>query len=284
MVETDDSACILDLLLVYEIYSEKRAMLLYPVNQLRNIARLQARTELIALMDVDMLLSSKLPKWMSEEGNVEVMTKTCASRQVYVTPAFQTYQKNGTMTSLTQEIDMADQLSRQSKSYLIRSVKTGIVGPFDAVRFPVGHNTTNFPQWYDSQSQYSVPYTERFEPWIIANRKIIPWHDVRFRGYGQNKIVHIAHTNASGFKFVVHPTAFIIHRPHEVTQSRKQLIADSKEYSKAKRLNRTLPLSTIYGRSTRLWEVSKQQMDQGLFDPTLDSGTINCRARLSWWQ
>ena len=35
------------------------------------------------------------------------------------------------------------------------------------------------------------------------NRKAVPWHDVRFRGYGQNKIVHIAHTNASGFTFMV---------------------------------------------------------------------------------
>ena len=31
-------------------------------------------------------------------------------------------------------------------------------------------------------------------------------------GYGQNKIVHIAHMNASGFKFVVLGNAFIIHR------------------------------------------------------------------------
>lgn len=284
MVERNNSACILDILLVYEIYSEKRAMLLYPVNQLRNLARVQARTELIALMDVDMLLSSKLPKWMSEEGNVELMTRTCARRQVYVTPAFETYRKSGAVTSTTREIEIADQLSKQSKSYLIRSIKTGFIGPFDSIRFPIGHNTTDFPRWYTAQEQYTVPYTERYEPWIIASRSLIPWHDVRFRGYGQNKIVHIAHANASGFKFVIHPTAFIIHRPHEVTQSRKQLIADKKEYSKAQRMNRTLPSSTIYGRSTRLWEISKQQMDQGFFDPTLDSGTINCRNKLSWWQ
>lgn len=96
--------------------------------------------------------------------------------------------------------------------------------------------------------------------------------------------MHIAHANASGFKFVVHPTAFIIHRPHEVTQSRKQLIADKKEYAKAQRMNRSLPSSTIYGRSTRLYEISRDQMAQGLFDPTLDAATINCRAKLSWWR
>ena len=122
-VERDASACILDIVLVYEIHSEKRALLLYPVNQLRNIARLQARTELIALMDVDMLLSSKLPRWMSEKENVEVMTRTCAQRKVYVTPAFETYRQNN--TSPAQDVETADQLSRQSKSFLIRSIKSG---------------------------------------------------------------------------------------------------------------------------------------------------------------
>lgn len=65
-----------------------------------------------------------------------------------------------------------------------------------------------------------LPLPLRYEPWIIANRFAVPWHDVRFRGYGQNKIVQIAHTNASGFGFVVHPTGFIIHRAHEVTAAR----------------------------------------------------------------
>lgn len=52
----------------------------------------------------------------------------------------------------------------------------------------------------------------RYEPWVIADRFNVPMHDVRFRGYGNNKIQQIAHTNSSGFKFVVLPTAFIIHR------------------------------------------------------------------------
>ena len=64
------------------------------------------------------------------------------------------------------------------------------------------------------------PLSCRYEPWIVANRKDVPWHDVRFRGYGQNKIVHVAHTHALGFHFVVHPSAFIIHRAHEITAAR----------------------------------------------------------------
>lgn len=40
-VERDPEACMPDILLVYEVYTERRATLLYPINLLRNMARLQ---------------------------------------------------------------------------------------------------------------------------------------------------------------------------------------------------------------------------------------------------
>ena len=42
-METDESACKLDVMLAYEIYTEHRAMMLYPINVLRNLARAQVR-------------------------------------------------------------------------------------------------------------------------------------------------------------------------------------------------------------------------------------------------
>jgi hypothetical protein len=53
-------SCQLDLLLVYERFNSSREMILYPVNTLRNYARLQARTPLIGLFDADMLTSLTL--------------------------------------------------------------------------------------------------------------------------------------------------------------------------------------------------------------------------------
>lgn len=40
-MEADDAACKLDVMLVYEVYTEHRAMMLYPINVLRNLARAQ---------------------------------------------------------------------------------------------------------------------------------------------------------------------------------------------------------------------------------------------------
>ncbi len=87
--------------------------MLYPVNQLRNLARLQARTELIGLMDVDMLLSSKLARGMAIPETTEIMLDTCRKRNVYVVPAFETY------GVLQEAAAIADNIARQSKTFLI---------------------------------------------------------------------------------------------------------------------------------------------------------------------
>lgn len=46
--------------MVLEVLLDDRSMLLYPVNTLRNIARLMARTPLIAIIDVDFMVSASL--------------------------------------------------------------------------------------------------------------------------------------------------------------------------------------------------------------------------------
>ena len=55
---------------------------------------------------------------------------------------------------------------------------------------------------------------------MIVDRHLAPWHDTRFRAYGQNKIQHIAHLNSTKFRFTVYPNAFIIHRAHPETAAR----------------------------------------------------------------
>ena len=48
-----------------------------------------------------------------------------------------------------------------------------------------------------------MEYCNRYEPWGIVDRRRMPFFDVRFRGYGRNKIVFTAALNASGFGFEV---------------------------------------------------------------------------------
>ncbi|MEW5311311.1 MAG: hypothetical protein WDW38_003038 [Sanguina aurantia] len=67
-MEQLNSVCRLDIMLVFEILDNTRTSMLHPVNVLRNFARLQARTPLIGLFDVDMLVSSALAAELVKPG------------------------------------------------------------------------------------------------------------------------------------------------------------------------------------------------------------------------
>ena len=56
-----------------------------------------------------------------------------------------------------------------------------------------------------------------YEPWGIMERTQIPLFDESFRGYGMNKITWSGHIASLGFDFVVHPTAFMVHQPHQIS-------------------------------------------------------------------
>jgi hypothetical protein len=59
---------LLDLLLVYEVVSDEPLMSeLVPWNSLRNFALAQARTPLVAMVNVDFLVSRSLEKWMQKD-------------------------------------------------------------------------------------------------------------------------------------------------------------------------------------------------------------------------
>ena len=53
-----------------------------------------------------------------------------------------------------------------------------------------------------------------------CDRQQIPTFDVRFRGYGLNKVQHWKVLQSRGFRFMVHHEAFIVHRPHALSKSR----------------------------------------------------------------
>ena len=56
---------------------------------------------------------------------------------------------------------------------------------------PACHNVTDFPRWVKATEPYDVTYRPEFEPWFISDRLATQWFDVRFRGYGKNKIVQV---------------------------------------------------------------------------------------------
>jgi hypothetical protein len=52
----------------------------------------------------------------------------------------------------------------------------------------------------------------RSEPWLIVARTLVPWHDMRYRGFGKDKVQFVENLGALKFKFMVLHDAFVIHR------------------------------------------------------------------------
>lgn len=52
-----------------------------------------------------------------------------------------------------------------------------------------------------------------FEPYVVVASNVTKY-DVRFMGFGWNKVSHIMELHAQGYQFFVLPDVFIIHKSH----------------------------------------------------------------------
>lgn len=167
-----------------------------------------------------------------------------------------------------------------------------------------------------SDVAYEVQYAERYEPWVVCDRAGVPWHDGAFKGYGLNKILHLEHLRAGGYRFVVHPSAFLLHRPHHATKAKKMVLEEKRRRrehaddaihampgSAQQRDHDDIlargsdgesggggspdaaPISTsTYGHTQALGEQARRDLAAGAYRPRVDRAVSACLATLPWWQ
>ena len=99
--------------------------------------------------------------------------------------------------------------------------KEGTIDAFNGRDAPWGHGPTNSTKWVRLSRPilYRVQYEPKYEPFVILSRKLAPWADERFVGYGGNKIAYINQLHGIGFGFHAHPYGFAIHVPHVRTRA-----------------------------------------------------------------
>lgn len=207
--------CILDIVLLSEFRMADEAWS-YPYNTNRNHAMSRAKTRLMLLLDVDFVTNQGLRKAMLEPAAWSAAIEaTYIKNHVLVLPAFETN------STLTQEEGLAvayQTASAASKQDIVSSFREKKITQF-APFFQRGHGATDYSRWFATpRGVYPVHPNVGYEPFIILSRLHAPYFDERFRGYGWDKIVHIQHLLSSGFKFMVQPNAWVVHRPHPPSQ------------------------------------------------------------------
>lgn len=168
----------------------------YPVNYLRNTALNQVQEPFSFLTDIDFL-----PMFNTYSYVRSVLSKMdlVKSRSALVIPAFET---------LLYRMPFP-----KSKAALIQMLDDNKVYTFRYHVWPRGHAPTDFVKWRTSTAPYKVKWAADFEPYVIVPSNVTRY-DLRFVGFGWNKVSHIMELDAQRYEFFVLPNAFIIHMPH----------------------------------------------------------------------
>ncbi|RLU22382.1 hypothetical protein DMN91_004660 [Ooceraea biroi] len=170
---------------------------LYPINYLRNTAISHVSTPFVFQLDVDFLpqfgLYENLMNHINRLGIGE------PDKVALIVPAFETERYRFTFPA--------------NKEELLKFLKRGILYTFRYHVWTQGHAATNYSFWRNSTESYEVSWEPDFEPYMVVS-KSAPRYDTRFVGFGWNKVSFVTHLTALGYKYIVLPDTFIIHRPH----------------------------------------------------------------------
>ncbi|KAL7289788.1 hypothetical protein TKK_0016191 [Trichogramma kaykai] len=169
----------------------------YPVNYLRNVAMKYMTQPFIFQLDIDFLPQMNLHKILMD--HLIQYNLTGNENIAFVVPAFETQRYRFTFP--------------MSKADLLKYLELRILYTFRYHVWYQGHAATNYSLYQNATEPYEVSWEPDFEPFVVVP-KSAPAYDVRFLGFGWNKVSYITHLTAIGYRYVVLPDTFIIHRPH----------------------------------------------------------------------
>eukprot|EP00039_Didymoeca_costata_P019762 m.338835 g.338835 ORF g.338835 m.338835 type:complete len:416 (-) comp18562_c0_seq1:267-1514(-) len=188
---------------------EGRTNSLYPANFLRNLAIDKVRTRSAFLIDVDFHPSKglyrKLLKYDEDRARGVYGPKTA-----FVIPAFEIHAS--VVTDSKEQLIEAIQRKR-AKPVLAEGMEPRSIVEYD----PAHVYFIDYPKWYKTSEPYErrVEYVAN-EPYVMVDlsNRCVPAYDERFFYRGSDKQEYTHHLHVLGFKFLVLPDVFIVHRWH----------------------------------------------------------------------
>ena len=97
----------------------------------------------------------------------------------------------------------------RSKAEVIRLLDEGTLFTFRYHEWTRGHDATNYGKWRTATTPYKVQWEADFEPYVVLPKSLVPAYDLRFVGFGWNKVSHIMELAFRGTEFIVLPNVFI---------------------------------------------------------------------------
>ncbi|KAL6758509.1 glycosyl-transferase for dystroglycan-domain-containing protein [Haematococcus lacustris] len=190
---------------------------LFPINALRNHAALLVRTPLAAMVDVDLVLNQGFARsLLLNRSYAERLVQQAAEGNLLIPPAMETKRcaepqcRDGVLEGLV--------AARGPRGVMKALFRGGSLDTFHCDR--ATHYNVDFRRWLRAKkfTSYEVPYAPVSEPWYIGHRALLPWYDVRFKGFGFNKQMQVAYAAGNmGMRLMVLADAWLIHLPHQTT-------------------------------------------------------------------
>eukprot|EP00960_Hanusia_phi_P050251 760098-Hanusia_phi.AAC.1 len=199
----------------------------FPVNKLRRLATLIAKTDLVIYADIDLLPSAELGDVIMEAF---VCKKVQAWKDVLVIPSFRSSDKSWPAPARIRESDNTVWFEAEpivADSLLERFLNgTASIPGLQALELPRGglwfhssvfHAPTDYARWFSSSSLYQVDYVVGYEPYLVLNRS--EWQgrhgwglwDDAFDTWGWDKASFAFEVAYAGYSFLVSQHGFLLH-------------------------------------------------------------------------
>jgi Glycosyl-transferase for dystroglycan len=188
----------------------------YPINQLRNLAMHNVKTDYVFLNDVDFVPSDHA----HDKIAALIQHSALATKTFWVLPAFERLAHANTKDPAHSKDEVTDvNMIPKNKTELLAAIHQDKVVTIFHPYFKFGHGPTNFNKWYnltdDNSTMYPIEYEQWFEPYVVCKTQDLHPYYAQFRGFGFNKNSFFAEAKHRKFQYYVLPHQFVVHMNHQ---------------------------------------------------------------------
>lgn len=189
----------------------------HPINHLRNLAVDAAQTDLVLLVDVDLVPSpgmrSAIDRWVRDR---ELSARVRDRKGALVVPVFEKPKPHRLRGA--REVSYQQTLAQlpESKAELQRMFEAEELAVFHDY-FPSAHLATDYARWFKAGTWYNTSWAWDYEPYVVVEKGVhglLPRFLAALKGFGYNKAGWVQELHLANYSFVVLPDVFFTHIWH----------------------------------------------------------------------